>query len=169
MTAAVAKPNPRYVLLSDNFPYRDGKTPSDCSGRFRSERDIHHSPTIYRTSGNRPGTFTHPTTDPGYLAPAQIPPATTPASTIPELAEMRCLPLARLKTGIGRDMISSKAKMTRLKRQLPKRLPTAKSGSLTRAAALTPVTNSGMEVIAERRINPTHILPTPVLSGIASP
>jgi len=66
-------------------------------------------------------------------------------------------------------MISSIARITRLNRQLPKRLPTAKSGSLTRAAALTPVTNSGMEVTAARSTSPIHILPKPVFSAIASP
>jgi hypothetical protein len=55
-----------------------------------------------------------------------------------------------------------------LKIQLPRRVPMPKSGSPTRETELTPVTISGMEVIRARRINPTHTLPKPVFSAIAS-
>jgi hypothetical protein len=59
--------------------------------------------------------------------------------------------------------------MARLREQLPKRVPKAKSGKPTTAAELTPVTNSGIEVIAARSTNPIHTRPKPVFSAIASP
>ena len=116
-----------------------------------------------------PGTLTHPMVNPGNLPPASMPPAAIAISSIPILADIICLELAWLKTGAGRYMISNKAKIARLKRQLPKRSPKARSGSLTKATALTPVTSSGMEVIAARSSRPIHILPRPVFSAIASP
>ena len=53
--------------------------------------------------------------------------------------------------------------------QLPKIVPKARSGSLTKAVALTLVASSGMEVMSARRTRPIHILPNPVFSLIASP
>jgi hypothetical protein len=57
----------------------------------------------------------------------------------------------------------------RLNRQLPKKVPKAKSGSPTKATELTPVASSGMDVINARNTRPTHIPPRPVFSAIASP
>jgi len=65
--------------------------------------------------------------------------------------------------------MSSKAIIERLKKQLPRRVPKAKSGSPTRAAELIPVTSSGIEVMAPRNIKPTQTLPRPVFSATASP
>jgi hypothetical protein len=84
-------------------------------------------------------------------------------------ADLTCLGLAQLKIGAGRYRISKKPNMTRLNRQLPKRSPKARSGSLTKADALTAVTNSGIEVMTARSTRPIHILPKPVFSAIASP
>ena len=112
---------------------------------------------------------THPRANPGNLSQASMPPAATTVSSMPILADIICLELAWLKIGPGRYKISSKAKIARLNIQLPKRSPTARSGSLTKATELTPVTSSGTEVITARSTRPIHILPKPVFSAIASP
>jgi hypothetical protein len=65
--------------------------------------------------------------------------------------------------------MSIRAKIERLNRQLPNKVPRPKSGSPTKAAELIPVTSSGAEVMAARNIRPTHIPPKPVFSAIASP
>ncbi|MBA7572122.1 hypothetical protein ES708_13898 [subsurface metagenome] len=57
----------------------------------------------------------------------------------------------------------------RLKRQLPRRVPIAKSGRPTKATELMPVTNSGTEVIAASRTRPIQSPLKPVFSAIASP
>jgi hypothetical protein len=55
-------------------------------------------------------------------------------------------------------------------RQLPKSMPRAKSGEATPgAAALIPVTSSGIEVTAARSTSPIHIRPRFVFSAMASP
>ena len=59
--------------------------------------------------------------------------------------------------------------MVRLNMQLPKSVPKARSGNLTRAAELMPVTSSGAEVTAARKIIPIHIPPSRVFWAIASP
>jgi hypothetical protein len=112
---------------------------------------------------------THPRANPENFCPARILPAAMAISNIPQPADTICLELAWLKSGVRRRRISSKAKMTRLRQQLPKRVPTARSGSLTKAAALTPVASSGMEVMAARSISPIHIRLRLVFSAIASP
>jgi len=115
------------------------------------------------------GILTHPTASPENLSPAIMPPMAIATSNISRPADTICLELALLKIGVEWCNMSSKPMMVRLKRQLPKIVPKARSGSLTRAAALTLVTNSGMEVIAARSIRPIHILPNPVFSLMASP
>jgi hypothetical protein len=65
--------------------------------------------------------------------------------------------------------ISSKAIIARLREQLPRMVPKAKSAEPTKPAELAPVTNSGIEVIAARSTNPIHTRPRPVFSAIASP
>jgi len=115
------------------------------------------------------GTPTHPRVNPENISPPKILPAAMAASNIPMLADTICLELTLLKIGAGQYKISSTVRIARLKKQLPKRVPKAKSGSLTKAAELTPVTSSGMEVTAARKIRPIHIRPNPVFSPIASP
>jgi hypothetical protein len=48
-------------------------------------------------------------------------------------------------------------------------VPKARSGELTKATELTPVTISGMVVIAAMSTIPIHIRPIPVFSAMASP
>jgi len=73
--------------------------------------------------------------------------------------------------GVERCRISSKARIERLNKQLPKRVPKAKSGEegLTKATELILVTSSGIVVIAAMSTSPIHIRPKPVFSAIASP
>jgi hypothetical protein len=59
--------------------------------------------------------------------------------------------------------------IVRLKTQLPKKSPMAKSGTFTRAAALMPVTISGMEVTRANSSMPIQMQPSPVFSAMASP
>jgi hypothetical protein len=96
-------------------------------------------------------------------------PAAMAISNTPQPVEVICLELASVKTGVWWWRISSKARMARLREQLPKRVPMAKSGSLTKAAELIPVTSSGMEVMAARSTRPIHIRPKPVFPAMASP
>ena len=111
----------------------------------------------------------HPKASPESFSPAKILPAAIKISNMPIPAEAICLELAWLKIGAGRYKTSNKARIARLNMQLPKSVPRAKSGSPTRAAELTPVTNSGMEVTIATSTKPIHILPKPVFSAIASP
>jgi len=115
------------------------------------------------------GSPIHPKDNPENLCPAKMPPAAIAISSIPQPADNMCSELALLKSGVRRCRTSSKARMARLMAQLPKRVPTARSGERTRATELTPVTSSGMEVIAARSNSPIQIRPTPVFSPIASP
>jgi len=117
------------------------------------------------------GIPTHPRTIPGNRAPARIPPAAIAISNMPKPTDAVCLGLASVKTGVWAWRISSKARIERLNKQLPKRVPKAKSGEggLTKATELTLVTSSGMVVIAAMSISPIHIRPKPVFSAIASP
>ena len=115
------------------------------------------------------GSPIHPKPNPENLCPAKMPPAATAISSIPQPADSMCSELASLKIGVRRCRISSRARITRLMAQLPKRVPTARSGEPTRAAALTPVTSSGMDVTAARSNSPIQIRPKPVFSPIASP
>ena len=115
------------------------------------------------------GMLTHPRASPENLSPAKILPAAMAISNISKPAVAMCLELALLKMGVERCKMSSKPIIIRLKRQLPKIVPKARSGSPTKAAALTLVTSSGMEVMRARRTRPIHILPKPVFSPMASP
>jgi hypothetical protein len=90
-------------------------------------------------------------------------------SKIPHPADIMCLGLAWLKTGVRGWRTSIKARIERLKQQLPTSVPKAKSGEATKAAELTPVTSSGIVVMAARSTRPIHIRPKPVFSAIASP
>ena len=114
-------------------------------------------------------TPTHPRANPENLPPARIAPPAMAISNIPQPAEAMCRELAALKTGVRRWRISSKAMMARLRQQLPNRIPKAKSGEPTKATELTPVTSSGIEVMAARSTSPIHTRPSPVFSAIASP
>lgn len=116
-----------------------------------------------------PGTPTHPRAKPESLSPTQILMAAMPISNIPTPADAVCLRRAWLRIGPWRKRISNRAMRVRLNRQLPKRVPMAKSGRPTRAAELTPVTSSGTEVMAASSTRPIHSPPTPVFSPIASP
>jgi len=124
---------------------------------------------MYKTRVKMPGAFTQPRVNPGNLPPASIPPITTVISSMPRPAGITCLGLAWLKIDAGRYMISTKAKIARLKIQLPRRSPRARSGSLTKAAELTAETSSGTEVMAASSTRPIHIPPRPVFSAMASP
>jgi hypothetical protein len=55
--------------------------------------------------------------------------------------------------------------MSKLKRQLPKMPPTARSGELNRIIALVPVASSGKDVTPAKRIVPTQVRPIPVFSA----
>jgi len=112
---------------------------------------------------------THPRANPENLPPAKILPAAIAISNISKPAHAICLELALLKMGVEWCKMSSKPIIIRLKRQLPKIVPKARSGSSTKAAALTLVANSGVEVMRARRTSPIHILPKPVFSPMASP
>jgi len=112
---------------------------------------------------------THPRASPGNPSQAKILPAAIAISNTPKPADAICPELTLLKIGVGRYKISNKARMRRLKRQLPKIVPKARSGTPTKAAELTPVTSSGAEVIAARSTRPIHIPPIPVFSAIISP
>jgi len=112
---------------------------------------------------------TQPRAKSGNFSPTIIPPAAIAARSITTPANSICLELAWFRTGPLRHKMSSKAMITRLKMQLPNSVPKPKSGSPMSAAELTPVTASGIEVIIARSTRPTHILPKPVFSAIASP
>ncbi len=115
------------------------------------------------------GTPTHPKANPESLSPAKILPPAMAIGNIPIPADAICSSFTSLKTGVRRCNISSKAIIVRLNMQLPNRVPSARSGSPTRATELTPVTSSGMEVMAARSTRPIHILPSPVFSAMTSP
>jgi hypothetical protein len=115
------------------------------------------------------GIPTHPRANPESPSPARIAAAAIAISNIPTPADATCLRLTWLKIGVGWYKISSKARIARLNRQLPKRVPRAKSGSPTKATELTPVVNSGIEVMAARSTSPIHTPPKPVFLAIASP
>jgi hypothetical protein len=80
-----------------------------------------------------------------------------------------CLGLATDKTGVREWRISSKARIARLKQQLPRRVPKAKSGEWTSTTELTEVTSSGIVVINAMRTTPIHMRPSPVFSAMTSP
>jgi hypothetical protein len=111
---------------------------------------------------------THPRAKEENFPPAIMPPAAIAISNIPKPTDAICLGLASVKTGVCLWRISSNARIDRLKQQLPKRVPRAKSGEATKAAELTLVTSSGIEVMAARSTKPIHIRPNPVFSAIAS-
>jgi hypothetical protein len=115
------------------------------------------------------GIPTHPRLNPENLSPAKILPAARAISNIPIPTDSIWPRLALLRIGVPRCSTSSKARIRRLNRQLPKRVPKARSGSLTRATALTPVASSGIEVTIAKSTRPIHSLPRPVFSAIASP
>jgi len=115
------------------------------------------------------GMPTHPSVKKENLRPATIPAAAMAMSSAPQPPVMICLGLATDKTGVREWRMSSKARMERLKQQLPRRVPKARSGEWTSATELTEVTSSGMVVINAIRSTPIHIRPRPVFSAITSP
>lgn len=100
---------------------------------------------------------------------AIIPAAAMAMSNAPQAADVACLGLAADSAGVRRCRISSTAKIERLKQQLPRSVPKARSGEPTSATELTEVTSSGMVVIAATSTSPIHILPNFVFSAMASP
>jgi len=98
-----------------------------------------------------------------------MPAAAIAMSIAPQPAAAICLGLATDKTGVREWRISSKARIARLKAQLPRRVPRAKLGEWTNATELTEVTSSGMVVTKAMSTTPIHILPRPVFSAITSP
>ena len=105
----------------------------------------------------------------GKSFPRAIPAIATAAIMIPVIAEAMWQGLTPLSTGVGRNMISITAISIRLNIQLPRSVPTARSGILTKAAALILVISSGIDVIADSSKRPIHIRPKPLFSLMASP
>ncbi|MBA7470491.1 hypothetical protein ES707_05778 [subsurface metagenome] len=136
---------------------------------MRSKRNILHIATKYNMRMIILGMPTHPKANPESLSPAKILPPAMAMSNIPIPADAICRNFTSLKSGVRRCNISSKARIVRLNMQLPSRVPSARLGSPTKAAELTPVINSGAEVIAARSTRPIHIPPSPVFSAITSP
>jgi len=90
-------------------------------------------------------------------------------SIAPQPPVMICLGLATDSTGVREWRISSIARIKRLKQQLPRRVPKARSGEWTSATELTEVTSSGIVVTNAISTTPIHIRPNPVFSAITSP
>ena len=115
------------------------------------------------------GMPTHPSVKKGSPRPTSIPTAAMAMSSAPQPPVVICLGLATDNTGVRKWRMSSKAKMERLKQQLPRRVPKAKSGECTSTTELTEVTSSGMVVTNAISTTPIHIRPSPVFSAITSP